>query len=81
MTGKTRDPFLVLSIRNIWLLRAHNNIDLQDCHIPGVRNTIADTLSRIYSHKPVDNEIVQDLLDNYHWETVLHSYFDLSLHI
>ena len=50
-------------------------------HIPGVNNTIADTLSRIYSPGSVNNELLQDLLDNYEWEMVPLSYFDLSLHI
>ena len=81
MTGKTRDPFLALCIRHIWLLTTHRDIDLQVRHIPGVSNTIADTVWLIYSDKPVNNNIFQDLLDNYHLETVLHSYFDLSLHI
>ena len=50
-------------------------------HIPGINNTIADILSRIYSPKPVNNQVLQDLLDNYQWEMVPHSYFDLSLYI
>ena len=80
-SGKTKDPFLALCIRNVWLLTAHNDIEIQINHIPGVKNTIADTLSRIYSPNPVDDTILQDLLDNYHWDMVQNSYFDLSLHI
>ena len=53
-TGKTRDPFLALCIRNIWLLQAHYDIDLQIFHIPGCYNIIADSLSRIYSNSPVN---------------------------
>ena len=56
-SGKTKDLFLALCIRNICLLTAHNDIDLLVRHIPGINNTIADTLSRIYSPKPVNNEI------------------------
>ena len=67
----TKDPFLALCIRNIWLLIAHNDIDLLVRHIPGVNNTIADTLSRIYSPKSV-NKVLQDLMDNYQWEMVPH---------
>ena len=81
MSGKTKDPFLALCIRNIWLLTAYNDIELVVRHIPGINNTIADTLSRIYSPKSVDNEVLQDLLDNYQWECVPWSYFDHSLHI
>ena len=65
VSGKTKDPFLALCIRNIWLLTAHNDIKLLLRHIPGVRNTIADTLSWIYFPKYVNNEVLQDLLDNF----------------
>ena len=44
-TGKTKDPFLALCVRNIWLLTAHYDIDLNIVHIPGCHNTIPDTLS------------------------------------
>ena len=81
MSVKTKDPFQAVCIRNIWMLTAHNDIELLVRHIPGVNNTIADTLSRIYSPKSVNNEVLQDLLENYQWEIVLHSYFDLSLHV
>ena len=80
-TGKTRDLFLALSIRNIWLHTAHYDIDLVIDHILGKKNRIADTLSRIYSSKSVDKLILQDLLKHYQWEKVLHSHFDLSLHV
>ena len=66
MSGKTKDPFLALCIRNIWLLTAYNDIELVVRHIPSINNTIADTLSRIYSPKSVNNEVLQDLLDNSH---------------
>ena len=53
MSGKTKDPFLALCIRNIWLLTAYYDIELLVRHDPGIYNTIA-----------VDNEVLQDLLDN-----------------
>ena len=81
MSGNAKDPFLALCISNTWLLIAHNDIELLVCHIPGIRNTIADTLSRIYSPKSVNNEVLPDLLENYQFEMVPQSYFDLSLHI
>ena len=77
MSGKTKDPFLALCIRNIWLLTAYNDIDLLVRHIPGIDNTLADTLSRIHSPKSVNNKVLQDLLDNYQWECIPLSYFDL----
>ena len=80
-TGKTRDPFLALCIRNIWLHTAHYDIDLVIDHVLGKKKRMADTLSRIYSSKSVDKIILQNLLEHYQWEKVLHSHFDLSLHI
>ena len=80
-SGKTKDPFLALCIRNVWLLTAYNDIDLEVKHTPGTRNTIADTLSRIHSPKSLNSEVLQGLMGNYQWDIVPHSYFDLSLHI
>ena len=53
-TGKTKDSFLALCVRNIWLLAASLDIQLNISHVPGIHNVIADTLSRIYSDKPVN---------------------------
>ena len=80
-TGKTKDPFLALCIRNIWLLTAHHDIDLQIHHIPGSYNIIADALSRIYSNTPVNYNILRELEDNYMWEHIPSTYFDLDLHL
>ena len=44
-TGRTRDSFLALCIRNIWLITATLDIQLDICHIPGIHNVIANTLS------------------------------------
>ena len=80
-TGKTKDAFLALCVRNIWLLTASLDIDLNISHVPGIHNVIADTLSRIYSAKPVNSEILSILQDNYIWEHIPSQYFDLNLHI
>ena len=80
-TGKTKDPFLALCIRNIWLLAAHYDIDLQIHHIPGCFNVIADSLSRIYSSSPVNHSILRELEDHYVWECIPSTYFDLDLHL
>ena len=80
-TGKTRDQFLALCVRNIWLLTASHDIDLAISHIPGSKNTIADTLSRLYSDKPVNSNIWTDLIQNYTWDRVPASYFDLDTHL
>ena len=42
-TGKTRDHFLALCIRNIWLITASLDIQLDIGHIAGIYNVIADT--------------------------------------
>ena len=79
--GKTRDPFLALCIRNIWLHTAIYDVHLIIEHVAGKENRIADTLSRIHSNKLVDKNILKHLVKNYHWEPIFHSYFDLTLHI
>ena len=80
-TGKTKDPFLALCVRNIWLLTAHYDIHLDIVHIPGRCNTIADTLSRIYSSSNIDTSILCHLRDHYIWERIPSHYFDLDLHL
>ena len=77
-TGKTRDSFLALCIRNIWFLTATYDIDLIISHIPGTGNKIADTLSRLYSDKPVNSDTLCDLEKNYIWDTIPPHYFDLD---
>ena len=80
-TGKTKDPFLALCIRNIWLLSAHYDIDLHIQHIPGCFNVIPDSLSRIYSDTPVNHRILRELEDHYVWEHIPSTYFDLDFHL
>ena len=80
-TGKTNDPFLALCVRNIWLLTAFHDIDLQIHHVPGCHNILADALLRVYSNSTVDDKILQKLREQYIWEHVPSSYFDLDLHL
>ena len=68
-TRKTKDSFLALCVRNIWLLTASYDIALHIDHIPGCRNVITDTLSRIYSENPVNPHILTDLELNYTWDS------------
>ena len=49
-SGKTRDSFRNACVRNIWLVTASYDIDLQIGQFEGSKNTIAITLSRI-SHR------------------------------
>ena len=80
-TGKTRDTFLGLCIRNVWLITATWDIQLQIKHIPGVHNVIADTLSRVYSDKPVNLTLLQELQEQYVWEHIPGHYFNLNLQL
>ena len=57
------------------------DINLVIDHILGKKNRLADTLSRICSSKLVNENILQDLLTHHQRETIVHSHFDLSLHI
>ena len=56
-TRKTKDPFLALCVRNIWLLKANYDIELHIAQIPRCHNAIADALSRIYSNSTIKNNI------------------------
>ena len=80
-TGKTKDPFLALCVRNIWLLTAFHGIDLQIDHVPGCHNSLADALSRIYSNSTVYDKILEKLRNQYMWEHIPSSFFDLDLHL
>ena len=80
-TRKTKDPFLALCVRNIWLLTACYDIERHIAHIPGCHNAIADALSRIYSNSTVNNNILNQLKGQYTWEHIPNSYFDLDLHL
>ena len=80
-TSKTRDTFLSLCIRNIWLITATWDIQLEIRHISGVHNVIADTLSRVYSDKPVNLTLLQELQKQYIWEHIPAHYFNLNLQL
>ena len=45
-TGAGRDPTLMSIARNIWLECANINMQIKATHIPGIKNSIADSLSR-----------------------------------
>ena len=45
-TGKTKDAFLNLCIRQLWFICAQFKIELQVKHIKGIKNVVADALSR-----------------------------------
>ena len=64
-TGKTKDPFLALCIRNICLLTPSYDIDLNISHIPGRFNIITDALSRVYSEKTIHRDVLTMLETKY----------------
>ena len=78
-TGKTKDTFLGLCVNNIWILIASFDTQLQIHHIAGTYNVIVDTLSRVYSDKPVNLNLLNILPDNYIWDNILAHYFDLNM--
>jgi hypothetical protein len=50
LSGRGSDPVLHTISRNIWLLQAALDCDLDFCHIPGRHNKVADLLSRWDTH-------------------------------
>ena len=77
-SGRTKDPFLGACIRNIWLITATYDIELEIKHIQGSKNILADALSRIYSDKGINYDLFQMLKKSCVWEEVHHSLFHLS---
>ena len=80
-SSKTKDSFLGACIRNLWLVAAHFDILLQIQHIRGEHNIRADLLSRIYSDKPVNQHLLQELKENFIWDKVVPDHFNLDLDI
>ena len=78
-SSKTKDKFLAACIRNIWLIAASNDIEIVIEHIEGKKNVIADLLSRLHSPIGVNNTILTSLKQNYIWEKVDVSKYDLNL--
>ena len=67
-SGRASDQFLVKVARNIWLITATFDINLEVCHIPGKRNVLADTLSRLFGG--ATNETTVKNLASYQWGAV-----------
>ena len=73
-SGKTRDHFLALCARNVWLISAMFNIQLVFSHIPGKNNHIADLLSRLtITINPEQN--LKQLLPQFIW---INTHIDLT---
>ena len=80
-TGRTRDDMLALCLRNIWLISATYDITVTVDHISGKANNIADLLSRIYSVKPVDQNLLKDLQNSHIWRKIPIQFFNLDISI
>ena len=74
-TNRTRDNFLALCLRNIWLLATLHDVEIEVKHIPGKNNQKADVLSTIYSSTPVDEGVLRNLREDYIWEKIPVQYF------
>ena len=80
-THKTKDPFLSICDRNVWLLAASHDILLQVHHVRGKDNAEADLLSRLYSDTPVDPVLLQCLTNTCTWDKVSPEMFQLDFNI
>ena len=80
-TSKNKDPFLAACIRNIWLITATLDIELQITHVRGVDNDIGDFLSILCSLKSINRVRYQERKESYIWHRIPISYFNLDLHI
>ena len=80
-SSRTKDPFWGACIRNLWLIIAVFDISFQIEHIRGRHNIKVDLLSRLYSDKPVHQDLLLDLKLNYIWDKVLPQHFNLDLNI
>jgi len=49
--GSSKDKEVMRMLRCLWFFVAYFNIDLHVEHIPGVKNTTADQLSRNYMNR------------------------------
>ena len=75
--GRAREFILGACMRNIWLLTTIDDIELQVKHAQSTNNGLADVLSRIYSDKGINQELLQMLEDSYTSENTHHSLYDL----
>ena len=79
-TGRARDQILATCARNIWLLTSMFNIQLVVDHIPGVKNVIADLLSR-WQGSSVQHNQLHILVPQHHWMPVHIDFTKLNQHI
>ena len=78
-SGKTKDSLLALFIRNIWVICATYDIDLDIQHIYGKKNINADRLSRLYSSRGIDSTWYSWAKARFIWHRIGGSHFKLDL--
>ena len=71
--GKTRDTYLAACARNISMLAAKFDIDINPVHTLGVNNGVADLLSR-WQGTSIDNQSLLKMVTNPQWCGVNMSY-------
>ena len=77
-SGKTKDPYLAACLRNLWLVTATYDIDLEVKHIQGIHNNWADFLN---GNNKIDTRLLSHLKNNYHWDKVEVTELTLDLFI
>ena len=77
---KTKDPFLAICDRNIWLLTAKYDISLQIYHSWGKKNIQADLPSRLHSQCQKNQEVLQ-LMHCCGWDPVPDHMFKLDFYL
>ena len=79
-SGYTRDVHLASYIRNIWLLTATYDIQLDGIHISGKDNNVADLLSR-WSDSQQNQQQLLSLVEHPIWYKVTHKHFHVNTDI
>ena len=80
-THRTKDHFLSICDRNVWLLVVSYDILLQVHHVRGKDNAEADLLSRLHSGTIVDPVLLKHLTDICTWDNVPSEMFQLDFEI
>ena len=75
--SKTKDAFLAACARNIWLLAAWYDLEIDYVHIKGKENVIADLLSR-WKNTPTDVLRLHSHLADHLWLNVPSEFLDLD---
>ena len=72
---------LALCMRNIWLIAAIHDIQIETDHIQGVCNNKAELLSQLYSDKPLDQTLLEGLKSTCTWHRIPIQFFNLNYNI